>query len=58
MSSIDVGSAECHSLWAIYDHFQGKTDEIEAALEAQNDQAGRMIDDLLWHFPARPLSPR
>ncbi|UZD98617.1 NADPH-dependent FMN reductase [Pseudomonas mediterranea] len=33
---------------AIYAHFQGKTDEIEAALQAQDDQAGRMIDDLLW----------
>ena len=33
---------------AIFAHFQGKTDEIEAALQAQDDQAGRLIDDLLW----------
>lgn len=33
---------------AIYAHFQGKTDDIEAVLKAQDDQAGRMVDDLLW----------
>lgn len=33
---------------AVFAHFQGKTDEIEAALKGQDDQAGKMIDDLLW----------
>ena len=33
---------------AIFAHFQGKTDEIAAALAAQDDRAGKLIDDLLW----------
>lgn len=33
---------------AIFAHFQGKKDEIDAVLKSQDDQAGKMIDDLLW----------
>lgn len=33
---------------AIFAHFQGKTDEIDAVLKTQDDIAVRMVDDLLW----------
>jgi NAD(P)H-dependent FMN reductase len=33
---------------AIFAHFQGKTDEIEAVMKSQNDQAGKLVEDLLW----------
>ncbi|WP_413674455.1 NADPH-dependent FMN reductase [Massilia cellulosiltytica] len=33
---------------AIYAHFQGKSDDIQAILHASDAQANTMIDDLLW----------
>ncbi|WP_144630044.1 NADPH-dependent FMN reductase [Bordetella genomosp. 13] len=33
---------------AIYAHFQGKQDAIEAVLKAHDHHAGQLIDDLLW----------
>jgi NAD(P)H-dependent FMN reductase len=33
---------------AIFAHFQGKTDEIEAVMKSQDDPASKLVNDLLW----------
>lgn len=33
---------------AIFAHFQGKPDEIEAVMKSQDDQASKLVADLLW----------
>lgn len=43
-----VRSAVHIPVGAIFAHFQGKTDEIQAALSAQDDAGNKLIDDLLW----------